>query len=125
MTKSAFASNLAYIRKMRGWKQERMATFLGISRPTLGSYEEGRAEPSIDVFLKICSRLAVGDPYGFYRDYSFFQQDGEAPPAPLSAEDMAEFIQTGLENARMTVVELQDNMVAFLKRSQATIARTS
>lgn len=125
MTKSAFACNLAFVRKLKGWNQERMANFIGISRPTLGSYEEGRAEPSVGVFLKMCTLLGISDPFGFYRDYSFFQEGGDTQLPPLSAEDMAEFIQTGLVAASTALMDLQDNLTAFLKRSQASIARTS
>ncbi len=41
--------NLKHLRKLRGWTQEEFATKLGIKRSLLGAYEEGRAEPRIDV----------------------------------------------------------------------------
>ncbi len=41
--------NLKYLRKLRGWTQEEFANKLGIKRSLIGAYEEGRAEPRIDV----------------------------------------------------------------------------
>ena len=47
------ASNIKHLRKEKGWTQEELASKLGISRPALGSYEEGRATPKLDVLFRI------------------------------------------------------------------------
>ena len=41
--------NLKYLRKLRGWTQEEFAQKLRIKRSLLGTYEEERADPRIDV----------------------------------------------------------------------------
>src|ERR1044071_1058330 len=48
--------NLKYLRKLRGWTQEEFAQKLRIKRSLLGAYEEGRAEPRIDV-LEVVSYI--------------------------------------------------------------------
>lgn len=47
------ASKLKDLRKRRGCTQEYVAKAIGIGRPAYGSYEEGRAEPSIPVMLRL------------------------------------------------------------------------
>jgi len=46
--------NLKYLRKLRGWTQEEFAQKLRIKRSLLGAYEEGRAEPRIEVLEVVC-----------------------------------------------------------------------
>ena len=41
--------NLKYLRKLRGWTQEEFANRLNIKRSLVGAYEEGRADPRLDV----------------------------------------------------------------------------
>jgi len=48
------ASNLKYLRKLRGWTQEEFANRLRIKRSLLGAYEEERAEPRLEVMESIC-----------------------------------------------------------------------
>ena len=45
---SQFSENLKILRKKRGLTQSEMAQKLGLNRPQLGSYEEGRAEPKLE-----------------------------------------------------------------------------
>ena len=47
--------NLKYIRKQREWTQEEMANQLQIKRSLVGAYEEGRAEPRLEVQEAICA----------------------------------------------------------------------
>ncbi|HGY11382.1 MAG TPA: XRE family transcriptional regulator, partial [Desulfobacterales bacterium] len=42
------ARNLRHLRKLKGLTQEQFADDLNISRSRIGSYEEGRSEPSIE-----------------------------------------------------------------------------
>lgn len=46
-------NRLEEIRKMRGIKQEELATALEVSRQTIGSLENGRYNPSIILAFKI------------------------------------------------------------------------
>lgn len=41
--------NFRFLRKLRGWTQEEFANKLKIKRSLVGAYEEGRAEPRLDV----------------------------------------------------------------------------
>ncbi len=52
---SNISYNIISIRKSRGENQSEFSNFLGIKRTRLGSYEEGRAEPGIEMIIKISS----------------------------------------------------------------------
>lgn len=47
------ATNISFLRKQRGMTQEQLAEELGITRSRIGSYEEGRSEPSIEILILI------------------------------------------------------------------------
>jgi len=47
------AKNIQYLRKQRGLSQEAMADELDITRSRIGSYEENRSEPSIDMLIQL------------------------------------------------------------------------
>ncbi|SDD54886.1 XRE family transcriptional regulator [Niabella drilacis] len=46
--------NLKYLRKLRGLTQDEFAGKLNIKRSLLGAYEEGRAEPRLEVLEAVC-----------------------------------------------------------------------
>lgn len=48
-----FASNMKYLRKKKGLTQSDLANKMGINRPKIGSYEEGRAEPKLTTIQRI------------------------------------------------------------------------
>lgn len=48
-----FSSNLKALRKTKNLSQEAFAQKIGINRPKIGSYEEGRAEPSLETLQNI------------------------------------------------------------------------
>ncbi len=50
---SYFKSNLKQLRKSKGFTQSDFANKIGISRPIIGSYEEGRAEPKLATLQNI------------------------------------------------------------------------
>lgn len=50
---SFFAQNLKYLRKLKGYTQGDFAQKIGINRPKIGSYEEGRAEPKLETLQNI------------------------------------------------------------------------
>lgn len=41
------SENIKYLRKQAGYTQAELASHLGLNRPVIGAYEEGRAEPRI------------------------------------------------------------------------------
>lgn len=50
---SYFAVNFKYLRTLKGFSQEQMAEELSITRSRVGSYEEGRSEPPLELLIKI------------------------------------------------------------------------
>ena len=52
---SKLAENLKVLRKERGWTQQALADRLGLTRPTLGAYEEGRSEPKLSVLIDMAA----------------------------------------------------------------------
>ena len=58
---SKLPENLKALRKSRGWTQQSLADRLGLTRPTLGAYEEGRSEPKLSVLIDIaaCFNITV------------------------------------------------------------------
>jgi transcriptional regulator with XRE-family HTH domain len=55
--------NLRYLRKLRGWTQDEFANRLKIKRSVIGSYEEARAEPRLEVLEAMCNifKLSLDD----------------------------------------------------------------
>ena len=45
--------NIRFLRRYKGWTQEQLAERLGIKRPLIGAYEEGRAVPKLLVIQQI------------------------------------------------------------------------
>ncbi len=56
---SELGSNIRHLRKQQNLNQEQLATALGIKRSRIGAYEEGRAEPSIDLLKKIAQYFSI------------------------------------------------------------------
>ena len=56
---SKISKNLRHLRQLRKWSQEQMATKLGISRARIGSYEEERCDPPIDVVVKLSNLFHI------------------------------------------------------------------
>ena len=51
--------NIRHLRKLRGLTQEQFADELNITRSRVGSYEEGRSEPSVELLIKIADYFRV------------------------------------------------------------------
>ncbi len=47
------AKNIYFLRKNRGLTQEKLAEALDITRSRVGSYEEGRSDPGIDILIQL------------------------------------------------------------------------
>lgn len=50
---SVIANNLRWIRKRQNISQTQFADVFGITRASVGAYEEGRAEPKLELLMKI------------------------------------------------------------------------
>lgn len=67
--------NLRYLRKLRGWTQDEFANKLKIKRSVIGSYEEARAEPRLDVMESICNIFKLSLDDLFLKDLSAAKGD--------------------------------------------------
>lgn len=52
-------NNIKYLRKKHGYTQETFAQALGINRPSVGAYEEGRADPRLTTLAKMAELFEV------------------------------------------------------------------
>ncbi|GMQ23382.1 hypothetical protein Aoki45_00640 [Algoriphagus sp. oki45] len=57
---SYLASNLRYLRKVKGITQSDLADQLDVQRTMISAYEDGRSEPKLATLLKISELLEVG-----------------------------------------------------------------
>src|SRR6185437_2480599 len=64
-------ANLKKAREFKGWTQEKAASIVGVSRPAFGAYEEGRAFPGVDTFIRLAEIFHVKDLVGFVRNEKF------------------------------------------------------
>jgi transcriptional regulator with XRE-family HTH domain len=55
----SIAENIRFLRKQKGFTQEQLANEVGIKRPLIGSYEEGRAEPRLNTLTALAKALGV------------------------------------------------------------------
>ncbi len=53
------ATNIKHLRKLKGLTQEQFANELDISKSRVGSYEESRSEPPIDMLIKISNFFKI------------------------------------------------------------------
>lgn len=58
-----FAERFHKLREERGMSQDAFAKFLGLSRPTIGFYENGTRIPDALVLVQICERCGVPSDY--------------------------------------------------------------
>lgn len=58
-----FSVNLKFLRKQNGYTQADFANKIGVNRPIIGSYEEGRAEPKFETLQNISHffQIAIDD----------------------------------------------------------------
>lgn len=56
---SIIPKNIKYLRKKFGYTQETFAEALGINRPSVGAYEEGRADPRLNNLSKMAELFSV------------------------------------------------------------------
>lgn len=76
MNKKPIAINMKEGRVRNGWKQQQVANKLGIGRPKYAKYEEGRAEPSLDLVRDILSLFGIkeDETYPFIYNESFWKK---------------------------------------------------
>jgi transcriptional regulator with XRE-family HTH domain len=52
-------SNIVHFRKARNWTQQKLADALDIPMKRIGSYEEGRCEPHVELLIKMAELFGV------------------------------------------------------------------
>jgi len=70
---SNFKNNLRKFRATYNLTQQDMANRLRIKRARYGSYEEGRAEPTIGEYFLFCKMMNITNPESFYKDESYME----------------------------------------------------
>ncbi len=56
---ASIPNNIKFLRKKHGYTQEKFATALGINRPSVGAYEEGRANPRLTILAKMADLFNI------------------------------------------------------------------
>ncbi len=51
--------NIRFLRKKKGWTQEKFSKKIGIKRSLVGAYEEGRSDPRLNNLLKMCDVFSI------------------------------------------------------------------
>lgn len=62
MNRKQFSQNLKYLRSLLQVSQEQMAAMLGLTRNTIGAWEEGRAYPNVPGLIALCDQFGVDNP---------------------------------------------------------------
>jgi transcriptional regulator with XRE-family HTH domain len=63
MAKSILSKNIKKLRLFKGLNQTEFAALFGLTRSSIGAYEEARAEPKLDALIKISDyfKLSIDD----------------------------------------------------------------
>lgn len=56
---SKISNNIRHLRSLKGWSQQQLAEKLNITRARIGSYEEERADPPVDVLIRLSTMFHV------------------------------------------------------------------
>lgn len=56
---SKIAGNIKHLRTLKGWSQQQLADKLNITRARVGSYEEERADPPVDILIRLSAMFHV------------------------------------------------------------------
>ena len=51
--------NIKFLRQKNNLTQDKLAEILDVKRSTIGTYEDGRAEPKLSTLYKICKQFDV------------------------------------------------------------------
>lgn len=107
-----FAKRLAYLRKKNEYTQQRVADFLGITRPAYTAYERGTREPDYESLQKLANFFGVSTDYLLgvtdnpNSDISIAHDGG----IKYEDEDEREFIEQQLEQYRKMKKRMQEQL---------------
>ena len=95
-------ANIRHLRSLKGFSQEQFAEELGWTRSVVGSYEEGRSEPSIDRLIDLSNYfnipidILVRNDLRLAKDTSFIEIGNKRVLFPITVsennEDLIEII---------------------------------
>ncbi|MBX2846460.1 MAG: helix-turn-helix domain-containing protein [Saprospiraceae bacterium] len=112
---SFIGQNIKKIRTVKKLSQQQMSDILGVSRASVGSYEEGRAEPKIDTIIRIANHfsitidalltreISVNDIVNLKMDHTSFLP--ELPDVKQEVKDMDQDLDILTLTARLAKVE--------------------
>ncbi len=114
---SLISLNLKFLRKKFGYTQETFSEKIGVNRPAVGAYEEGRAEP------KLATLQTIADTFGLSVDALINKDLGK-----LSDKEF-ENIQPDVTGAKMRVLSItmdkEDNENIELVQQKASAGYTN
>ena len=58
-----FGMRIALLRASNGWSQAELARRIGVSASSVGMYEQGRREPSLDLVVRLANEFGVTTDY--------------------------------------------------------------
>ena len=67
--------NIRFLRKKKGWTQEKFSKKIGIKRSLVGAYEEGRSDPRLNNLLKMCEIFEISLDNILKKDVSNLEED--------------------------------------------------
>ena len=67
--------NIRFLRKKKGWTQEKFSKKIGIKRSLVGAYEEGRSDPRLSNLLKMCEVFTISLDNILKKDVSLLSED--------------------------------------------------
>ncbi len=72
--------NIRFLRKKKGWTQEKFSKKIGIKRSLVGAYEEGRSDPRLNNLLKMCEIFEISLDNILKKDVSNLEEDNYLKP---------------------------------------------
>lgn len=109
---SVIQSNIRFLRRHRGLTQVQLSQALGVPRARIGAYEEGRAEPNLQLLQKMATFFQVSLDELISRDLS-------AGPPPLPPAASADLSGRKLRVLSITVDEQERENIEFVPQKAA------
>lgn len=98
------AKNIHFLRKKQDLTQEQLARKLGINRPAIGAYEEGRAEPRLKTLRAMAHFFEVSLDQLVGSDLS---SGGVAPPVPSSLRILSVTVDANTDRELIPLVPVK------------------
>jgi transcriptional regulator with XRE-family HTH domain len=108
------SKNISHLRKMNKINQSELARRIGKTPSAISSYEQGKAEPTVGVIMKIAEVFKVSVDELLYKDLTMPQVVSECPTKNMEAyvRDIEEGRKTGEE----VLQELSDDDITLMNK---------